>query len=449
MTAYREAVDFLSRFKYNFLMLEIGGAMEFKSHPEINAGWLEYCEFMNEYSGKPQKIQGSFAWRKNSIHTTNGGGKVVPQSMVREMIEYAEARHFEVVPEMPSLSHCDYLLTRHPELAERPEDPYPDTCCPNHPDYYNLIFDLFDEVIRVFRPNRMHIGHDEYYSVALCPRCRDKNAAEIYADDINKCSEFLKSRGVSTMIWGEKLLDAHYPNGIGCGGAQIDSIEDGHERHIPPVWPSIDKMPADLQVMHWYWSIDRDLEQAFTERDMPVVYGNMSLRNFPEWKRRRQAPNIQGLCISNWGATDFRTLQRNAIFFDLASAAAWSWNDALDSDDYPAIRDWTLRELYFLRREQYGCELIETGAHLRYRKGISTFLRRLFRRRSRRSAWPSYPDRRCGQRVCAAGRLRKQYLQRQRFVRTRADRQNRLQLRRAPPRYAPARSQLRNIARVT
>lgn len=348
--AFRKLVDFLARYRYNFLMIEIGGAMEFKSHPEINQGWLEYCKFMNEYSGKPQKIQHSFDWNKNSIHTTNGGGKVLTQKQVKEMISYCRERFIEVVPEMPSLSHCDYLLTRHPELAERPEDPYPDTVCPNHPDYYPLLFDLFDEIIEVFRPKRMHIGHDEYYSIALCPRCKGLDAAEIYAADIKRCSEFLKSRGVATMIWGEKLLDAKFKNGVNCGGSEL-AVWHAPDNGIktPATHRAIDLVPEDLQIMHWYWGIDRNFEQRYIEKNFPMMFGNFESSCAPDWKKRRQHPNLLGCSISNWGATDFKTLQRNGILFELLYTAAMCWNSKLDSADYPLIRDFTLAELYRLR----------------------------------------------------------------------------------------------------
>ena len=348
MANFRRLVDLMCRYRYNYLMIELGGAMEYKRHPEINEGWIEYSNFMNEYSGKPQKIQNSFAWHKNSIHTTNGGGRVVPQTMIREMIDYCRARYIEVVPEEPSLSHCDYLLTRHHELAERQDDPYPDTVCPLHPDYYPLLFDLFDEIIELFRPKRMHLGHDEYYSVAHCPRCKHLSAPQIYADDLNKCREYLKSRGVDMMIWSEKLLDSHFPSGRGCGGALIYSREPGHENEVmvPAIWPSIDMIPNDIQCMHWYWSIDRKLEEAYTERGFPVMFGNLRSVMFPEWERRIREPNVVGTCCSNWGATDPGTLQRNGILFEIAYTSLLHWG--APSGEFAKLRDEAFASLYRL-----------------------------------------------------------------------------------------------------
>ena len=38
-------------------MIEVGGAMEYIRHPEINSGWVEYCMEMTEYSGKTTEVQ--------------------------------------------------------------------------------------------------------------------------------------------------------------------------------------------------------------------------------------------------------------------------------------------------------------------------------------------------------------------------------------------------------
>ena len=344
MNDFRRLVDLMARYHYNFLMIETGGAMEYKSHPEINEGWVEYSAFMNEYSGKPQEIQNAFAWRKNSIHTTNGAGQVVPQTMIREMIDYCRERFIEVVPEMPSLSHCDYLLTRHHELAERQDDPYPDTVCPEHPDYYPLLHDLLDEHIALFQPKRMHLGHDEYYSVAHCPRCKHLKAPEIYAADLKKCRDYLKERGVELMIWGEKLLNSHLPDGAGCGGADVYYDIDGEKVLMTPaIWPSIDMIDKDIQIMHWYWSIDREYDKVYQEKGFRMMFGNMRSAQVPEWEKRIRAANFMGTCCSNWGATDPVTLQRNGIFFEIAYTHYLHWGNP---NDFAPWRDAAFDGVY-------------------------------------------------------------------------------------------------------
>lgn len=323
-------LETISRLGFNTVMVELGGAMPYASHPEINEGWLEYAAFMNEYPRKGQKIQTSFDWDKNSIHSDNGGGRVLGHDQIRVIIRRADALGLEIIPEVPCLSHCDYLLVRHPELAERPEDPYPDTYCPSNPASYDLLFDILSEVVDVFRPRIVNIGHDEYYSIGLCDKCRNRHAPEIYAADIARIHDFLSERGVRTMIWAEKLIDAHFiDSGTPCGGAE--------KPRTPATFPAIDLVPRDLLLLHWYWSLDRRFEEAFVSRGFDFAFGNYSPRGLPEWKRRAAAPGFSGYIISNWGRTDMPTLQRNGVLADVVLARLVE-----DADDPDANR----RELW-------------------------------------------------------------------------------------------------------
>ncbi len=352
---FRMLVDMMCRYRCNFLLLETGGAMEYKSHPEINEGWVEYCDFMNEYSGKPRKIADQYPWCKNSIHSTNGGGKVLTQDQIAQLLDYCRERYIEVVPELPSLSHCDYLLTRHPELSERQEDPYPDTVCPNHPDYNPLLFDLIDETLALFKPERMHLGHDEYLTMARCPRCRHYAPEKLYADDIRKCRDYLHERGVKMMIWGEKLLPAKFSNGEPCGGSEqkIWHHPESDER-IPATFKAIDLIPRDIEIMHWYWGIDRELEKSFAERGFPVLFGNFCGAVMPDWGKRASKKNFLGTCCSNWGACDTITLQRNAILFEIAFDSILQWQKPQGELPHDQIRDAALADLYSLKCRMDG-----------------------------------------------------------------------------------------------
>ena len=68
MGYFLEMVDFLVYYKFNALIIEVGGAMEYERRPKINEKWVEFCREVGEYSGKADEIQTSFAWSKNSIH---------------------------------------------------------------------------------------------------------------------------------------------------------------------------------------------------------------------------------------------------------------------------------------------------------------------------------------------------------------------------------------------
>lgn len=347
---FKRFIDLLGYYKYNTVMLEVGGAMEYRRRPEINAAWLRYCREMNEYPGKTHKIQGGCGWSKNSIHSSNGGGGVLSQAVVRELADYCRARFMTVIPEVPSLSHSDYLLLAHPELKERAEDSYPDTYCPSHPETYRLLFDVLDEVIEVFTPEVINIGHDEWYSIALCDRCRGRDPADLYADDVRKIHDHLAARRVRTLLWGEKLLDAHCLDGEPIGGAKKPGMPATHQ--------AIERVPRDLEILHWYWGIDRSFEREYLRRGLPVIFGNFAGSVMPEWRRRIGQDGVRGAIISNWGETDRLTLQRNGILFEVVYTAMLFWDRRCDETCFDELRLRTFEDLQLYRRRT---ELAESG----------------------------------------------------------------------------------------
>ena len=354
---FKRIIDLAALCRLNFIMLELGGALEYRLHPEINEGWKEYVAVMNEYPGKTIAVQNAYSWRKNSIHSENGGGGVLSQEQFLELVQYCRERFLEVVPEMPSLSHSDYLLIRHRELAERSDDPFPDTCCPSYPEYYRLFFDLLDEVIALLNPQRINIGHDEYYSIGLCPLCRGKSAPELYAHDIHTISEHLRSKNVKTILWGEKLLDSHWRNGDPIGGAAVPAKENMEA--LPATFPAIDTLDGGIEIFHWYWGIDSRLEEDFAERGMDYCFANFNAAAFRDWHRRIASAHVKGVCISNWGQTSLRTLQRNGVLYDLFYSSFLLWNSDFGSEDYPELDRLTMRRLYRL-----GASRIPAGSRV-------------------------------------------------------------------------------------
>ncbi len=350
---FRLLVGVLARWRFNAVMIELGGAMEYFSHPEIAEGWIEFAAFMNEYPGKAQAYQDKYDYEKNSIHATNGGGLVWTQEQLKKLIAICREHFLEIIPEIPSLSHVDYLLTRHPELAERAGVPFPEVYCPSNPASYRLLFDLIRETVELFRPRRINIGHDEFYSIGLCERCRGRRPEEIYADDVNRIADFLEQHGVECMLASDKLLPARLVNGKPAGGSEC---APSGKNTIPATHPAIDLVRRDITILHWYWCVDRKLEELLFQRDFRVCFWNFTASNFPEWKRRSSHPNVGGVVISNWGAMDLPTLQRNGIFCELAFTSALCWNNAFDSTDNHRIVDFVIAELDRCRRALCGPE---------------------------------------------------------------------------------------------
>ncbi|MEA4823443.1 MAG: family 20 glycosylhydrolase [Clostridiaceae bacterium] len=349
LASFYRTVDLLCSLRYNTLIVEVGGAMEYRRHPEINAAWIDYCTEMNRYPERADEVQNrTFPWAKNSIHFENGGGKWLSQDTVRDLIRYCRARGMEVIPECPTLSHADYLLMAHPELAERKDDTFPDVYCPSNPDTYKLVFDVLDEVIDVFQPKIMHIGHDEYYSIGICPRCKGKSGEEIYAADINKIYGYLKARGIRTMLWSEKLIDAIGTNGVHYGGSELRRRHpDGSIEIVrPATWRAIDIVPRDIIAHHWYWSLAEYYDDEYNKRGIPLWYGNFEPVGFLDWNRRL-SQGAQGGSPSHWSSLEDATLQRNGVFLSLFYGTLLFWDEHYDDARFPEYIKAVFEEMFF------------------------------------------------------------------------------------------------------
>ena len=121
---------------------------------------------------------------------------MLDKAEVADLVRYAREHHVEVMPEIPSLTHSYYLLTRHRELAEIQDAEWPDTYCPSEPKVYPLLFDVLDEYIEVMKPRMVHVGHDEWrMPLGVCRRCLGKDPTELFAADLNKIYAHLQGEG--------------------------------------------------------------------------------------------------------------------------------------------------------------------------------------------------------------------------------------------------------------
>ncbi len=341
IAVFKKMIDFLARYRFNSIILEIGGAMEYKRHPEINTAWVNFCRDMSEYSGKYADVQRKYSYKKNSVHIENGDGSYLTQDECRDIAEYCRERGLEVIPECPTLSHSDYLLLPHPEFCERENDEIPDTYCPNHPDIYRYVFDVLDEVIDVFRPSKINIGHDEFYSMCICERCKGLDPIDVYIKDIEKLAAYLKSKGIETLMWAEKLLKAVGPKGQHYGGWYDEKLyHDGTRFKVPDFYECASRMPRDVIYLHWYWIFGEHLDRVYHDNGYRMVFGNFSAIDCDNF-RERIAWGSMGGFVSNWGSNEEEYMQRNCQYYSLMTTAYALW--CHDYDD--SRRSWLDRRV--------------------------------------------------------------------------------------------------------
>ena len=172
--------DFLLRYKYNGVVLELGGGVRLDSHPEISVGWRRtvsewyaHGETIDKLGegiplGTGAPLRGLAAHRRRRRRLRREGRRA-PAGGVGGGLRARDR------PEIQSLSHSYYIASAHRDVAEDPDMPWPDSYCPSNPESYRILFEVMDEYLELMRPRRVHIGHDEWRAGAFCPRCRGKD----------------------------------------------------------------------------------------------------------------------------------------------------------------------------------------------------------------------------------------------------------------------------------
>lgn len=352
---FKRMLDMMIYYKYNSIIIEVGGAMEYRKHPEINRKWVKFCKEVRQSPHEYERIQKQThpEWCKNSIHADNGNGGFLTQDQVRQVLSFCRERELTVIPEVPSLSHSDYIVMAHPELNERKEDTYPDTYCPSNPKSYEILFDILDEVIEVFEPEMINIGHDEIYTLAKCDKCKEKNPVDLYVGDIIKINNYLKNKNIRTLMWCEKMFgNCGLFDGWPVGGAA------NPEKDIPALYECKGKIPKDIWLLHWYWSIC-DLEEEALVQDMgyKMIFANFSAIDCKEYRKRSM--QMDGGFVSNWGSVEEVYMQRNAQNYSLISTAFVFWNSEYDSDSAGILYEKVKNELYRRYLRSLGEHYIE------------------------------------------------------------------------------------------
>ncbi len=300
---------------YNHLIIEICGAMEFETHPEINEKYVEANEKYN---------QG--IWPKLP-HGTVGGGTIVKKEDIRDFCAFVRSFGIKIIPEIQSLGHVQFMTLAHPEIAEIPKDKketdatdarladvppdefYAHSFCPSNERSYEILFDLMNEIIDTFEPEEfVHMGHDEIYQIGVCPVCSQKDPADIYVEDILKLHGFLKEKGLKMMIWGDMLQPVTAYKTVSA----------------------IDRIPKDIVLLDfiWYFHTDKDIEKNLTSKGFDVIIGNLYSSHFPRFEKRIRGEKIHGGQISAWVQTNEESLQREGKLYDFIYTAQMLWSES-------------------------------------------------------------------------------------------------------------------------
>ncbi len=348
--------DFMALYKYNKVILEMNAVMRFDRHPELNAGAIDLTKSM--ICARRDRPLGPHGVIQDSANFDAGDGGLLEKQDVAEIVQYARCNNIDVIPEIPSLTHSYYLLTRHRELAEIPDSEWPDTYCPSNPKIYELMFDVLDEYIDVMKPSMINIGHDEWrMPFGVCHLCKDKNYADLFVNDVNRIYNHLKSKHIKVAMWCDHLLESARGKGLSWGSSsifpdavltkeQVQKIDpNAYFYNLPGAVPEeqvVKSIPKDILVLNWFWSKTQQIEGLWAggennelklqEMGFQQIYGNLEA-NVQNWAQRTRQPSVIGGAPSSWSAsTEFNFGKDQMINFLGCANLLWSthWPERKD-----------------------------------------------------------------------------------------------------------------------
>ena len=308
----------LSPMGYNHIIMEIAGAMRLETHPEINEAHLEANRRAEAGEWPPFP------------HGSVGGQQVVEKDDIRDLCEYARRFGIEIIPEIQSLGHVQFMTQAYPEIAERPADAptfeatderladvppsefYAHCYCPSNPMSYEILFDLIDEIVEVFKPKEyVHMGHDEVYKIGVCPVCRERDPADLFAEDVLCIRDYLDSLGLKMMIWSDMLQPV--------------------TKYKTP--SAISMIPKDVVMLDfiWYFHVDKDIEDNLLSRGFSVIAGNMYSSHYPRYESRIRKAGMMGAQVSAWVPTCEESLAREGKLYDFLYSAEMLWSERYTS----------------------------------------------------------------------------------------------------------------------
>jgi hypothetical protein len=324
--------DFMALYKYNKVVIEFN-CMRLDNYPEVNTGWQEFVKYM-QYS-RSNSTEGIKGEEKNSSHYDAGDGFIIEKETVKDLVKFANDNFLEVIPEIPSLTHAYYLLTKHPELAEYPGDTWPDTYCPSNPKSYELMFGVYDEYLEVLKPKMVQIGHDEWWGAPtqVCPLCKNKDYSKLFAQDVQKLHSYFTKRGIKVAMWGDYLLES-----VREKGTQKRTSSTGVKYETPGALPPAvlkDMIPKDILIFNWFW-IDQLKEKELDDMGFTQVYGNFT-PNISDWNERTKKIKLAGGAPSSWASTNEFNFGKD-LMLDFLGCANLLWSSqTINAIDFPEM----------------------------------------------------------------------------------------------------------------
>ena len=130
---------------------------------------------------------------------------------VKELVQYGKHYYVTILPEQQAFGHLHHVL-KNEVYNDLAETPHGHVLAPVNEKSYELIKDLYAELVPLFPGPLFHIGSDETFELGqgqTKDRVKEVGLGRIYLEHLKRVSEIMKPYNKRLMFWGDVAM--RYP----------------------------------------------------------------------------------------------------------------------------------------------------------------------------------------------------------------------------------------------
>lgn len=164
-----------------------------------------------------------------------------------DVVGFARNLGLDVIPEVKLLNKQRMFFSNdYPELMFTKQHIYD----PRKPEVYKIVFAALDELVELIHPKAIHIGHDEVIGEGPLP-------AHLFLQDVKSIHAYLKTKGISTWMWGDMLISPNeFPNMFN-GDKSLNGGTPGYGKELRL------QLPKDIVICDWHYVWGKPFETEF------------------------------------------------------------------------------------------------------------------------------------------------------------------------------------------
>ena len=275
-------LNVMSYYKLNTLHMHLtdagGWRIQMDKYPKLttDVAFRTESDWQKWWDGKDRKYLPE--------GTPGAYGGYFTKEDIREVVDYATARHINIIPEIEFPGHSDEVFVAYPELSCAGKPYTTGDFCIGNEKSFTFMEDVLSEVIELFPSKYIHIGGDEAGKGAwkTCPKCQGlmrrngmKDVDELQSYMIHRAEKILISKGRKLIGWDEILEGGLAPEAtvMSWRGEEggIKSARMGHDVVMTPGgYMYFDFYQADPKTQPYAIGGYTPIKRAYSYNPVPV-----------------------------------------------------------------------------------------------------------------------------------------------------------------------------------